>query len=84
MESIKYYLLTGWSIMRLIRLALGCFIAYQAITLHDTMAGIIAAFLLFQALTNTGCCGSQGCATGIPKTKNAVQQETEFEEIKKS
>ena len=68
--------------MRLLRLVLGSFIAYQAITLHDTMAGLIASLLLFQALSNTGCCGTQSCAAPMRKTSNPMNEEIEFEEIK--
>jgi predicted small secreted protein len=82
METIKQTLLSGWNTMRLIRLVLGIFIAYQAVTLHDSMAGLIAALLLFQALSNTGCCGTQGCAAPIRKAGNPINEEIEFEEIK--
>lgn len=72
-------LLTGWHFMRWLRLGLGIFIAIQAIQNHDTLSGFIAAFFLFQAATNTGCCGSNGCAVPIKKTNI---EEIEFEEVK--
>lgn len=79
---IKQTLFTGWHFMRWLRLGLGIFIAIQAIQLHDTLTGFIAAFFLFQAATNIGCCGTSGCA--VPTTKNNTDkiEEVTFEEFK--
>jgi len=43
---------------------------------------LIAVFFLFQALTNTGCCGSGGCAVPVSEQKNTNAADVEFEEIK--
>ena len=43
--------------MRWLRLSLGVFIGVQAFQTHDLLSGAIALFFLFQAVTNTGCCG---------------------------
>ena len=53
--NYKTQLFSNWHFMRWLRLVLGGYIAYQAILNHDPLAGMIAVFLLFQALTNTGC-----------------------------
>jgi hypothetical protein len=37
---------------------------------------------LFQAITNTGCCGSNGCAVPTKKSKTDTVEEVEYEEIK--
>lgn len=75
-------LLTGWNFMRLLRLGMGIFIGIQAIQYHDVLSGLIAAVFLLQAATNTGCCGSSGCATNNNySTKNTVT-DIEFEEVK--
>lgn len=58
--------LTGWHFMRWLRLGLGIFIGVQAIQFQDAFSGFIAVFFLFQAVTNTGCCGSSGCT--MPQT----------------
>jgi len=79
---IKETLFTGWNLMRWLRLGLGVFIAIQAIQIHDTLSGFISAFFLFQAVTNTGCCGSRGCAMPITKNKSGEIEDVEFEEIK--
>jgi len=68
METIKQTLFTNWHFRRWLRLGLGIVAATQAIQLHDIVLGLLAAFLLFQALTNTGCCGGGACA--VPSRKN--------------
>jgi hypothetical protein len=82
MNSIKATLFFNWHFMRVLRLALGIFIAFQAIKMHDAFSGVIAAFFLFQAITNTGCCGSQGCSTSVQKNNSDKIEDIEFEEIK--
>jgi hypothetical protein len=46
--------------MRWLRLALGAFIGVQSLLHTDWLAACIAAVLLFQAATNSGC-GPAGC-----------------------
>lgn len=75
-------LLTDWNFMRLLRLAIGIFIAVEAIQTHDYLTGFIGAFFMFQAITNTGCCGSNGCAVPVSKTPPDKLEDVEFEEIK--
>lgn len=75
-------LLRGWSLMRIMRLALGILFAIQAISFHEAIAGVIAVFFLVQAITNAGCCGAEGCvAPGRGQNKNEGADVT-FEEIK--
>lgn len=64
---IKQTLLTGWNFMRWLRLLIGVFIAVQAIQTQEIFYGFMAAVFLFQALTNTGCCGANGCAVPTKK-----------------
>ena len=81
METIKETLFSNWNFMRWLRLALGIVAGIQAIGFHDTLLGILSVFLLFQSLTNTGCCGSGGCA--VPRSKAVEKdQRIEFEEVK--
>lgn len=82
MNAIKETLFYNWSFIRLIRLGLGVFIAFQAVKMHDAFSGFIAAFLLFQALTNTGCCGSQHCSVPVRKNSSDHIEDVEFEEVK--
>ena len=83
METIKQILFTNWHFMRWLRLVLGGFIAVQAIQQHDLAPGLIGAFFLYQAITNTGCCGANGCAVAPTKNKEHIKcKDTEFEEVK--
>ena len=79
---IKQTLLTGWNFMRWLRLLIGVFIAVQAIQTQETFYGFIAAVFLFQALTNTGCCGANGCAVPTKKQDLDKIEAVDSEEIK--
>lgn len=78
---IREILFSDWHLMRWLRLGLGIYLAVQAIQLHDTLAGVIAAFFLIQAITNTGCCGAGSCAVPT-KTKADNTKEIDFNEVK--
>lgn len=83
METIKQMIFTNWHFMRWLRLILGGFIAIQAIQNNDLVPGLIGAIFLYQAITNTGCCGANGCAvTPTKKTEEIKIKDIEFEEIK--
>ncbi len=82
MNTIKATLFYNWHFMRWLRLSLGIFIAVQAYKMHDTFSGVIATFFLFQAITNTGCCGSGGCAVPAQKSNADKIEDVEFEEVK--
>ncbi len=64
---MMHRLFTGWHLMRFFRLGLGIAIAIQAFRMNDLVAGFIAAIFLFQALSNTGCCGSSACHIALQK-----------------
>lgn len=78
----KQTLLTNWNFMRILRLGIGIYIAIQAIETQSAFAGVVAVFFLFQAITNTGCCGSNECAVPIKKSNPDKIDEVDFEEIK--
>ena len=79
---IKQTLFTGWHFMRWLRLGLGIFIAIQAFQSYDALLGILAAFFLFQAITNTGCCSATGCVVPSTKSNPHKIEDVEFEEVK--
>lgn len=82
METIKQTLFTGWNFMRWLRLAFGIFFTIQGIQSSDTLMGVVGAFFLLTAVTNTGCCGAGGCAVPIRKDSTDKPEEITFEEIK--
>lgn len=82
MKNITQRLLTNWHLMRIFRLALGIWAAVQAIQTHEYIIGLVALFFLYQAVTDTGCCGSNTCYTPTSKIKPEKGEEIKFEEIK--
>lgn len=77
-------LLSNWHFMRWLRLAVGLFLIWQMIQKPEIFTGLIAGVFLFQAITNTGCCGASGCP--VPgkenKTSSVEGEEVAYEEIK--
>ena len=78
----KETLFNNWNFMRFLRLGLGIYIAIQAVETLSILTGIVATFFLFQAITNTGCCGTNSCSAPIKKGNSDKTEEVEFEEIK--
>jgi len=62
LSGIILGLKTGWSFMRVIRLALGGYLIADGIMRMDLLAGGLGILLLYQGILNTGCCGSNGCS----------------------
>lgn len=67
LASIKKLLLTNWHPMRWVALAVGLFLAVNALTAGEPALGLLSLFFLFQAVTNTGCMVGQ-CAGGVCQT----------------
>lgn len=57
----------NWDFMRLLRLGIGLWLGYAAITEHQVIIGVMAGLFLLQALMNIGC-GSKGC--NVPYSKS--------------
>lgn len=79
----KATLFTNWHTMRWVALSIGIFLAAMAIWYQDIVTGLLSAFFVFQAVTNTGCMVAQSC--GIPgQTKFTSDPESEinYTEIK--
>ena len=72
-----------WPPMRLLRLSVGGYFAFEAFVTKDGFTGLLAGTLLFQAITNTGCCGAQGCAPARTpsQTGSFDESQVEFEEV---
>ena len=62
---MKTILTTGWHFMRIVRLVLGIIWMIFAYMQHDGLIGLAGGFLVFTALFNYGCCGSNGCPKAI-------------------
>jgi hypothetical protein len=81
MTSIIAKLSSGWHLARIFRTVLGVVAAIQGIRMHDYAIGILGAFLLYQGLTDTGCCAA-GCMAPPPQNNDKKTEDISYEEIK--
>ena len=80
METIKQTLFTGWNFMRWLRLVFGIFFTIQGIQSSDTLMGVVGAFFLITALTNTSCGGSGACAIKNVPDNSKKNEESDLKE----
>jgi hypothetical protein len=66
-EQTELRLTANWHAAHWIRLLLGLVVCFQAVYASDGLLGVVAAFLLLQAFTNTGCCGTTCAVNPIAK-----------------
>lgn len=81
-ETFKYNLFNNWNVVRIIRLALSVIIIVQSMQMHDILFGVLGSFFMYQALSNTGCCGVNSCAPTYTSTQKDIDEEVEFSEVK--
>ncbi|MFZ2905180.1 MAG: hypothetical protein WAZ98_03145 [Cyclobacteriaceae bacterium] len=79
---MKQLLLTNWNFIRLVRLGLGIWISVEGIRSSDVLLGFMGGFLLWLAVSNTGCCGTYTCPTPETKTNPPQTDDIYFEEVK--
>ena len=72
---------TNWHLMRFIRLGLGLYIGFQAFQTQSILSGLLAVFLVYQAITNTGCCAANNCSVPTNKSSLDTIKDVEFEEV---
>ena len=82
-QYVANVLFANWNFMRWLRLALGVYLLWQVIQRPDIFTGVVAAFFLFQAITNTGCCGADGCSVSTKeRTATSKNDEVTYDEVK--
>ena len=54
--------IASWNFMRVLRLTMGIFMMIEAWRSLSWAPALLGGILLFQAYSNTGCCGSGNCA----------------------
>jgi hypothetical protein len=72
-------LLTGWHIMRIIRLVLGLAVLTQGVVIKDftiIIPGLLLAVLVL-AMANTGCGSSNGCSIHPASVRKTNRKEDE-------
>jgi hypothetical protein len=78
---MKQQLFTNWHPMRWIALVLGLALGLIWLANNAPVSGFLSLFLLFQAITNTGCIAGQ-CTPGMKNDYDKERPgETEYEEI---
>lgn len=73
-------LLSGWSVMRVLRLVIGIAAMIQAYQQSSWPLAVAGFFVMLLALANLGCCGAGGCTvTSKPRKDN--KNEIIYEEL---
>ncbi|WP_428657935.1 hypothetical protein [Runella sp.] len=76
-------LLNNWNFMRILRLGMGLWLIYSAVANHQAVLGLLGGLFALQSVTNTGCCGPNGCSLpNTPKHISKTTQEIHYEEVK--
>lgn len=73
--------LQNWGLIRIVRLAAGSLLLWNALADHQLLVSLMGAFLVIQAILNTGC-GASGC--GITPSRKSISKpagEVEYEEV---
>ena len=81
-NSMKRTLMSGWDMMRVLRLFLSLIVMVESVFMHEYFITVLGGFMLFQALTNTGCCAGGACYTEPNRSKEAGQEQVIYEEVK--
>jgi len=74
MNTLKLRLLTNWNIMRVVRLVIGLYLLISAVQMRDWLVGTLSLLFVVMAITNTGCCGAQGCAVPYKNPQNNTDE----------
>lgn len=69
----------SWTLMQFLRLALAIAIIYQGIDVQHWLFVAIGILLALTPIMNIGCCGTNGCTTPLPKSKQNI--ETTYTEL---
>ncbi|MBL7812212.1 MAG: hypothetical protein JNL57_08315 [Bacteroidetes bacterium] len=73
---------SSWSWVRILRLVLGVSFVFQSVSGGGVFPALFGGLLLFQAISNTGCCSAGSCDTRKSHGMEDVQETVVFEEVK--
>jgi hypothetical protein len=83
MNTLKQRLLTGWHLMRMIRLILSIWIIVMAVQGGDILMGLFGVLFLYTALAGVGCCGvSDFCHTPHNNRAGTEIKDVDYKELK--
>jgi hypothetical protein len=73
---------SGWTVLKIIRVALGGLILSSSIGSGE-ITGIIlgAAFTIFALFTDGICCAAGSCYTPVKKNNTSITENIEYEEL---
>jgi hypothetical protein len=74
-------LLSGWNIMRVLRLVIGIAAMIQAYQQSSWPLAVAGFFVMLLALANLGCCGTAGCTVKSRPRKDNSKNEITYEEL---
>lgn len=77
---MKQAILSNWTFMRFLRLAMGVAILVQAVITKDLLFAFAGIVFTVMPVFNIGCCGTAGCAAPPPKKQNTTKEIT-YEEV---
>lgn len=77
---MKNKLFTNWNVVRWVRLLFGLGAVITGFLQKENLAIIAGVFLVITALSNTGCCGANGCTPQI-NNKKEKSKEVVYEEV---
>jgi len=85
MRITKEQITTGWSLRRVLSIALGGMIFYKAVITQEVVSAIFGLALISMGVLNIGCsggcCGSS-CDNTTTHNPNKSVQDVVFEEVK--
>ena len=86
MTGLKERIVANWDLLRIMRMGIGLMMLVMAFQSRDWALGLFSGFFLYQAITNTGCCGARGCNTPVATRRTYLPTEqpdtTEYGEVK--
>lgn len=77
---MKHTILSNWTLMRFLRLAMGLAILVQAIIAKDMLFAIAGIIFTAMPVFNIGCCATAGCAVP-PKKETEKTKDITYEEV---
>jgi hypothetical protein len=77
---MKQTILSNWTFMRFLRLAMGIAILVQAVIAKDMLFAFTGIVFTAMPVFNVGCCGTAGCAAP-PKKNTDTTKDIIYEEV---
>jgi hypothetical protein len=77
---MKQAILSNWTLMRFLRLAMGIAILVQSVIAKDMLFAFAGIVFTAMPVFNVGCCGTAGCAAP-PKKNLDTTKDISYEEV---